>query len=94
VLLDQNGLFLGPFPNATYENMSLSFGTGDTLLLYTDGITESPGVDGEEYGRQRLQEFLIKCNGSEPTLILDRLFQEIKRGPIEDDLTAVVVHFD
>jgi phosphoserine phosphatase RsbU/P len=68
VLLDQNGLFLGPFPNATYENMSVPFRSGDRLFLYTDGITEAHDSDGEEIGPERLREFLICSSGLQPKL--------------------------
>jgi sigma-B regulation protein RsbU (phosphoserine phosphatase) len=94
MLLDQNGLFLGPFPNASYENMSLPFQTGDRLFLYTDGITEAPGLDGEEFGRERLRQFLIQSNGTEPKSTLEWLFKQIRTADPKDDLTAVLVHFD
>jgi phosphoserine phosphatase RsbU/P len=94
VLLDQNGLFLGPFPNATYQNMSVPFRSGDRLLVYTDGITEARGSDGQEFGRQRLREFLIHSNRTEPDSTLDQLFRQIQTGAPEDDLTAVLVYFD
>ncbi len=94
LLLDQNGLFLGPFPNTTYENMSVPFRSGDRLFLYTDGITEAQGSDGEEFGRERLREFLIRSNGVQPSATLDRLFEQITTGSPQDDLTAVLIHFD
>ena len=94
VLLEQNGLFLGPFPNATYENMSIPFQGGDRLFLYTDGITEARDLAGEEFGRDRLQQFLVRFNGTEPNSALEQLFQQIGTGTPEDDLTAVLVHFD
>lgn len=94
VYLDQNGLFLGPFPNATYENMSVPFWSGDRLILYTDGITEARGSDGAEFGLEKLRDFLIRSNGAEPKLVLDRLFAQITTGNPEDDLTAVLVQFD
>ncbi|MBV9612315.1 MAG: serine/threonine-protein phosphatase, partial [Acidobacteriaceae bacterium] len=94
VFLDQNGLFLGPFPNATYENMTLPFRSGDRLFLYTDGITEARDLDGGEFGRERLRQFLVQSNGTEPKAALERLFERITAGNPQDDLTAVLVHFD
>ncbi|MBV9156510.1 MAG: serine/threonine-protein phosphatase [Acidobacteriaceae bacterium] len=94
VFLDQNGLFLGPFPKATYENMSLPFRSGDKLFLYTDGITEAQGMDGEEFGQERLRQFLIQSNGAEPSATLDRLFKQITTANPQDDVSAVLVHFD
>ncbi len=94
MLLDQNGLFLGPFPNATYENMRLPFQSGDKLFLYTDGITEAHGLDGQEFGQDKLRQFLIQSNGAEPGSTLDRLFRQITMANPQDDLTAVLVQFD
>jgi serine phosphatase RsbU (regulator of sigma subunit) len=94
MLLDENGLFMGPFPDATYANMSVPFRRGDRLLLYTDGITEAHDIAGEEFGRERLRQFLIDSNGSEPASTLDQLFEQIATGNPQDDLTAVLVHFD
>jgi sigma-B regulation protein RsbU (phosphoserine phosphatase) len=91
--LDQNGLLLGPFPNATYENMSVPFRSGDRLILYTDGITEARVSEGGEFGREGLREFLAASNGTEPGLALDRLFTQITKVQPEDDLTAVLVQF-
>jgi phosphoserine phosphatase RsbU/P len=94
VFLDQNGLFLGPFPNASYENMSTPFKSGDVLFLYTDGITEAHDSAGEEFGRERLREFLVHSNGTEPNSALDQLFKQIATINPQDDLTAVLVRFD
>lgn len=93
-LLDQNGLFLGPFPNATYENVSTPFESGDILFLYTDGITEAHDLAGEEFGRERLISFLVHLNGTELTSALDQLFKQIETTNPQDDLTAVLVRFD
>ncbi len=92
--LAENGLFIGPFPNAKYANMSVRFSTGDRLLLYTDGITEASDSEGEEFGREKLGRFLLHSKGGEPSVVLDRLFEEITTGDQQDDLTAVLVHLD
>jgi phosphoserine phosphatase RsbU/P len=92
VLLAENGLFIGPFPNATYANMCVPFNIGDKLLLYTDGVTEANDLNGEEFGRDKLGQFLLRSNGIEPAEILDDLFEQITTGSQQDDLTAVLVH--
>jgi serine phosphatase RsbU (regulator of sigma subunit) len=66
---------------------------GDTLVLYTDGITESFGVTGEEFGEQRLIE-VLRCNcDSPPQRLLDIIVDEVRRfSPSEqhDDITLIV----
>ena len=53
--LAENGLFIGPFPHATYSNISVPFESGDKLLLYTDGILEATGSDGQEFGQKSVE---------------------------------------
>jgi serine phosphatase RsbU (regulator of sigma subunit) len=91
VLLDENGLFIGPFPHATYANISVPFHVGDKLLLYTDGITEANDPTGKEFGREKLGQFLLHPAEREPAAILDQLFSQITTGSQQDDLTAVLV---
>ncbi len=94
VQLSENGLFIGPFPHATYSNISVPFQSGDKLLLYTDGITEAVASDGQEFGRERLEHFLHVREALEPAEFVDQLFQTIATPPQQDDLTVVLVQFD
>jgi len=55
--LASTGLPIGLVPGAEYQAGQATLGEGDTLLLYTDGITEAMNGDGEEYGEERLIEF-------------------------------------
>jgi sigma-B regulation protein RsbU (phosphoserine phosphatase) len=93
VQLDENGLFIGPFPQATYSNLSVPFDSGDRLLLYTDGIVEASTIDNQEFGRERLEQFLLKSSGQEPGDFIDSLFRSIAAATQQDDLTAVLAHF-
>jgi serine phosphatase RsbU (regulator of sigma subunit) len=77
-----------------YANVSVPFQIGDRLLLYTDGITEANDRTGEEFGRDRLGQFLLRSTESEPAAILDRLFEQITTGSQQDDLTAVLFHLE
>ncbi len=92
--LAENGLFIGPFPQATYSNISVCFGTGDQLLLYTDGITEAVISAGEEFGIERLTRFLLSAANMQPADSIDQLFRTISTSAQEDDRTAVLAHFD
>jgi sigma-B regulation protein RsbU (phosphoserine phosphatase) len=94
VRLAENGLFIGPFPQATYSNISVPFQSGDKLLLYTDGIVEATGPDGLEFGQDMLERFLKNAAHLPPTDFIDQLFRRIATPAQQDDWTAVLAQFD
>jgi len=55
--LDQGGAVLGVFPAWTYQDSSVDLSSGDRLLLFTDGITEAGGTDGQEFGVEKVAAF-------------------------------------
>jgi len=91
--LAENGLIIGPFPQATYSSVTVPFQSGDTLLLYTDGIVEATGADGEEFGQERLEQFLLHARELEPAAVIEQLFRRIASPAQQDDLTVVLAQF-
>jgi serine phosphatase RsbU (regulator of sigma subunit) len=80
---------LGLFPEASYSTASQAVAGGDTLLLYTDGLTEVTNAAGEEFGEARLLGALQK--GPYDTLdgLLDTALQAIEQfaaGGFADDI--------
>ncbi len=94
--LREGGMVLGPSPDATYLRGFAILRPGDTLVLYTDGITECHHHNtGEEFGLVRLQR-LVKRHADRPAAeIVQTVFQAVNRyaaasTPV-DDQTLVVV---
>jgi serine phosphatase RsbU (regulator of sigma subunit) len=96
--IEQNGLFLGMFPEACYSSVEMKLQAGDRYVLYTDGLPESKNATGEEFGLTRC----LKVLDSHPQLaaaeIVDQLLGEISswaaQGSVrvqEDDMTLIVV---
>ncbi len=54
VLPTTNGVALGVMPGIDYEQKSVNCGPGDTLVLYTDGVTEAMNSSDEVFGLERL----------------------------------------
>ena len=71
--LMENGLFLGPFAEATFSSIQVPLEAGDRWFLYTDGILEFKSPAGEEFGRDRLRQF-IEANH---TLSAERLLETL-----------------
>jgi serine phosphatase RsbU (regulator of sigma subunit) len=93
VRLEQGGTVLGILPEAVYRSGEVEVGPGDILMLFTDGLTESFGPLGEEFGDQRLVDLAGRNGGSPLGLIAAamRTAEEFRGGRApHDDLTIVV----
>jgi serine phosphatase RsbU (regulator of sigma subunit) len=71
---------------------------GDTLVLYTDGITEARDVTGALFGPDRLADFLLAdlAKGTLPPEIMRRLIHTIisyEEGELRDDATAAMIQW-
>ena len=84
---------LGLFEDWKSEIAEVRLKPGDTLVLYTDGITEATNSQGEEFGEWRLQDTLRKTGQRSPSQLLDELVKTVRQfgaGEQEDDITLVV----
>ncbi|MBM3860871.1 MAG: fused response regulator/phosphatase [Verrucomicrobia bacterium] len=52
----QHGPALGLFPDSIYPTIQHPIEPGDAMLLFTDGIFELANANGDEYGKERLEE--------------------------------------
>ena len=95
VELIAGGIPLGLIEGTPYEQGDTSFSPGDTLLLYSDGITEALNARGEEFGDDALRE-LWQAHGAEPAAAtIERIFGAVEtfrgRAMQSDDMTLVVI---
>lgn len=84
---------LGIIPNATYETRTAPFLEGGVLVLYTDGLTETPRPPHSIFTPETLKEHLesAKCDTSSAAVesIVNRLFQW-SGTKADDDITLVI----
>lgn len=77
------------------SSMSVEFGPGDMLVLFTDGITEAESEDNRLYGMERLVEAATKAHagsaGQAAAAIIADLKSHIGTQKVHDDITLVVV---
>jgi serine phosphatase RsbU (regulator of sigma subunit) len=93
--LQTGGLPLGVFDDSQFAQGETPFAPGDSLLLYSDGVSEALDPSGAEFGEDRLER-LWREHGARPTAeVLDLLLSELGsfRGAAgqSDDITLVVV---
>jgi phosphoserine phosphatase RsbU/P len=93
--LKEGGLALGTFANSTYEERPLHLEAGDTLLFYTDGVTETMDCNDQEFGVQRLVTCLDESKGLSAREIIKYVVESTKKFSAcqseKDDLTLVVI---
>jgi PAS domain S-box-containing protein len=70
--LPPTGPLLGAFDNGQWPDQTVELTPGDTVLLYTDGVTEAPG-DGQRFGVERLKQIMSENARCAPAELLSRL---------------------
>ncbi|MGE0704785.1 MAG: SpoIIE family protein phosphatase [Vicinamibacterales bacterium] len=96
--LAAGGMVLGLFEGATYAEERLQLQPGDTLLCFSDGVTEALNTRNEEFGDDRLVSCLQSVRGAAPQAMLDRVLGELHAfcgDAIQtDDITMVLVRYE
>ena len=94
VPLESNGMVVGAFPFAKYDESCLSMGPGDLLVCYTDGITEPENPYGEEFGEERLIDLVRKHSHRDDSELITIVLEAVrswKGGPeLHDDMTLLL----
>ena len=95
--LEAGGPVLGLLPGATYEFDNVTLEAGDLVVVCSDGVTEARNAAGDEFGRERLIEFMSGCHGFKPEAVLERLFEAVRTfsqgTPQGDDITGLVLRY-
>ena len=90
-------LVLGVAPGHEYHNGEVQLAPGDTLFLYTDGITEAQNVNDEEFGEERLDAKLAGLGQVAAREIVTTVVAEVRAfagdAPQSDDITCIAMRF-
>jgi sigma-B regulation protein RsbU (phosphoserine phosphatase) len=85
---------IGLFAKAPFPTVQLTLDVGESLLLYTDGITEATDAAGREYGRDRLLAAVRSGRESAVAEIVSRCVDEVERfrgDGQRDDMTLFML---
>ncbi len=95
IRLEEGGPVVGLFPPASYTQASIGLLPGDTLVMFTDGVSEAMNSAGDEWGEESLIAAVFDCRSLGPSDIITRLIEGADRfaagTPQHDDMTLVVV---
>ena len=90
------GIALGVVPDLTYEQSTVTLSPGDTVLFYTDGVTEAMNEDDEEFGLDTLTKQLETSPPTDPEKATEVVFEAVNTfagdTPQSDDITCLVLY--
>ena len=90
--LATGGMVLGIFEHADFELGEVTLARGDRLVLFTDGIVEATGADGE-YGDDRLVQLVRRVRAGTADQIADAIVNDVSAftgGGLQDDATVMI----
>lgn len=95
--LESSTVPVGLFSDQQFSPTKLGFSPGDSLVLYTDGVTEALGPDGSEYGPQRLSKLIDQCRSRTSKEMVEQCIHDLlafrASSQKVDDQTLMVLQF-
>jgi sigma-B regulation protein RsbU (phosphoserine phosphatase) len=89
------GTVLGLFPDQSYADETLELASGETLVLYTDGVTEAADPQQALFGDERLHACFAEDAGATATEAVDRLLHQVRAfaagAAQSDDITILAL---
>lgn len=96
VAIESTGLPLGLFCEGEYNSQTIRLQRGQSLVLYTDGLTEAFNTDGSAYGTARLAELVRRHGDLPPGQLMSTVIDDVhayRTGTSRrDDLTVMILH--
>ena len=87
------GIALGVAPKFQYEEGTVILDPGDTIVLYTDGVTEAMNAEGEEFSLDRLRDLFTNVPPRNPKETNAAIFEAVRvfagDTPQSDDITCL-----
>ncbi len=88
-------LVLGAVPDMPFSCDTMKLEPGDTLYMFTDGVTEAENKNHDQFGESRLEAALAECKGAESQHIVDTVNAKVKEfingASQSDDITQLVI---
>ena len=94
---DMHGLVLGGLDDMVYKDYELKLEKGDSIFVYTDGVTEATDADSRLFGTGRLLDSLNRDQDAGVKEVLDEVLTGIrsfvKDAPQFDDITMMCLYY-
>lgn len=96
--LSASGIVIGAFDFGAWDMQTTQLESGDTLVVFTDGVTEAENHQKDQYHEERLIKFLESHPGMDPEPMAKELLADIMKftegAPQSDDITMLIVRRD
>lgn len=93
--LDSTGMPLGVFQSGEYLKADFYLDNGETILLYTDGLSEA-NLEDQEYGVERINHLAAKGYNIPPKQLINSFLDDVygftKNSTLRDDLSIMAIH--
>ena len=90
------GVALGIAPDQKFQSRTVQLEPGDTVVFYTDGVTEAMNGDGEQFGVQRMSDVFAASPPKNSEQAAQAMFDAVKvfvgDTPQSDDITCLALH--
>jgi phosphoserine phosphatase RsbU/P len=91
--ISATGLPLGMFPDQEFSQGNLRLDSGDTLILYTDGVVDALNIRDEEYGMSRLIDLATESRSCAPETFVKTCLSDLSSfrgaGTRFDDISVM-----
>ena len=91
-----DGIALGVAPSVEYRQNTVTLSPGDTVIFYTDGVTEAMNGDGEQFGLDRLRQVFEAAPPRDPEKANLAVFEAVNAfvgdTPQSDDITCLTFY--
>ena len=78
-----------------YRDVSFTMQKDDILVCYTDGVTEAENLAHEQFGKQRVMDFLMENHTKNAHRLVSELARTVKmyvgEADRKDDITIIVM---
>jgi phosphoserine phosphatase RsbU/P len=94
-LLTKGGPIIGAFFKRNYEQETIQLQSGDLLVIYTDGVTETVNAAGMEFGEEKLRSILVESLQLTAREVAEKVVAKVLewrgQAPQHDDLSLIVM---
>lgn len=93
--IEATGLPIGMFSNEVFSSRKVELLSNDTILIFTDGLTEAENRFGDEYGKDRLIKLLSHHNSESLDTLINSIIKDLdyfqSGNQLSDDLTIMAL---